>query len=84
MSQNASEDCVHVLFWEGKETNMKTSCADIHYTNVRPWTDRETAQELVPKNKRRKDWNESVDLAEEMVILGPGIYFLWLERMCIV
>ena len=23
----------------------------------------------VPKNKRRKDWNDSVDLAEEMVLL---------------
>ena len=57
------------MFWEGKETKMKTSCADVHYTLVRPWRDREAAEALVPKNKRRKDWNDAVDLAEEMVLL---------------
>ena len=60
------------MFWEGKEAKMKTSCADIHYAMVRPWKDRESALELVPKNRRRKDWNEAVDLAEEMVLLRPG------------
>lgn len=67
-----SEDCIHVMFWEGKEMKMKTSCADVHYTMVRQWTDRESAHELVQKNRRRKDWNESVDLAEDMVLLTPG------------
>ena len=60
------------MFWEGKEKKMKTSLADVHFSLVRPWEDREKAQELVPKNRRRKDWNESIDLAEEMVLLTPG------------
>lgn len=64
-------ECIHVMFWEGKEKKMKTSLADVHFSLVRPWEDREKAQELVPKNRRRKDWNESIDLAEEMVLLTP-------------
>jgi len=66
-----NEECIHVMFWEGKERKMKTSLADVHFSLVRPWEDREKAQELVPKNRRRKDWNDSIDLAEEMVLLTP-------------
>ena len=68
-----SEDCVHVMFWEGKEAKMKTSFADIHYTLIRPWTDRDAAEDIVPKNRRRRDWNDAIDLAEEMVLLTQGI-----------
>ena len=67
-----SEGCIHVMFWEGKESNMKTSRADIPLHLIRPWIDRETAYELVPKNRRRKDWNESIDLAEDMGLLAAG------------
>lgn len=66
-----SEESVYVMFWEGKETKMKTSFADVHYTFVKRWEDREFAEGLVPKNRRRKDWNDAVDLAEEMVLLTP-------------
>ena len=67
-----SEDCVYVMFWEGRESKMRTSFADVHYAMIRPWTDRDLAESLVPKNRRRKDWNDAIDLAEEMVLLTQG------------
>ena len=67
-----SENCEHVVFWEGRKSKMRTSTADIPHAMIRPWTDRDSAESLILKNRRRKDWNDSIDLAEKMVHLTQG------------